>query len=86
MITISNGQSQYIALRPTSTKIFIKYADGASGTLIPQSSASQGNEIAETLPDGSTTITGSKSFTILGGGQFSVSASGVSGTITIETD
>lgn len=86
MITVTNGQSPYITLRPDKTKIFIKYAGGASGTLIPQSSARRGNEIAETLPDGSTTITGSKSFTILGGGEFSVSASGVSGTITIETD
>ena len=54
--------------------------------MIPQSSAKRGNEIAETLPNGDTEITDSTSFTILGGGEFSVSASGVSGTITIETD
>lgn len=86
MITVSNGQSEYIPLRPTSTKIFIHYADGAAGTLIPQSSARRGNEIAEALPNGDTEITDSTSFILSGGGEFSVSASGVSGTITIETD
>lgn len=86
MITVANGQSPYITLRPDKTKIFINYAGGAAGTLIPQSSVRRGNEIAETLPNGDTEITDSTSFTILGGGEFSVLASGVSGTITIETD
>ena len=86
MITVANGQSAYIPLRADKTKIFVHYAGGASGTLIPQSSVRPGNLIPETLPNGDTTITGSTSFSILGGGQFSVSASGVSGTITIETD
>ncbi len=86
MITVANGQSEYIPLRSDKTKIFVYYADGASGTLVPQSSINEGEPITEALPNGDTEITDSISFTILGGGQFSVDASGVSGTITIGTD
>lgn len=83
---ISNGQSEYISLYPTKTKIYVKYGSGATGTLTPMSGKKPGDNIPETLPNGDTTITGSTSFIVEGGGIFSFSASGVTGTITVEID
>ena len=82
---IANGQSEYLKLNRGLTKVYVYYAGGASGTLTPSVSKRQG-ELIPVEVDGAATITGSTAFIVEGDGLLSFSASGVSGSITVETD
>lgn len=82
----ATGQSGYIDLYATSTKVFIYYVGGATGTMTPQISKRQGEVIAQELPNGDTTITGSNAFVVDGPGQLSFSVASVSGTIKVEVE
>lgn len=82
---ISEGQSEYISLRPTLTKVYVLYAEGASGTLTAQVGKRKG-ELIPIEVNGAATITGSSAFIVEGEGLLSFSAESVSGTITVETD
>lgn len=81
-----NGQSEYINLYRRITNVHVYYVGGAAGTLTPQVGVRKGEVIAQTLPNGDTTITASTSFSIEGPGLLSFDASGVSGTIKIDID
>ena len=82
----ATGQSGYIDLYATSTKVFVYYVGGATGTMTPQVSKRQGEVIAQALPNGDTTITGSNAFVVDGPGQLSFSVASVSGTIKVEVE
>ena len=84
-MVISEGQSEYITLRPTSTKVYVLYAGGASGTLTAQVGKRKG-ELIPIEVNGVATITASSAFIVDGAGLLSFDADSVSGTITVETD
>ena len=84
-MTIVNGQSEYIRLNRETTKVYVYYTGGAAGTLTPSVSKRQG-ELIPIEVDGAATITGSVAFIVEGEGLLSFSASGVSGSITVEIE
>lgn len=86
MLITANGQSGYINLYSKATKVFVYYVGAAAGTLTPQVGKRQGEEISVLLPSGDATITAETAFIVDGAGLLSFSASGVSGTIKVETE
>jgi len=83
---ITEGQSEYLDLYPTATVVHVHYVGAASGTLTPQKSTKEGDEIAIPLPNGDATITASIAFIVEGPGKLSFDSSSVVGVITVTID
>ncbi|MEO1615059.1 MAG: hypothetical protein AAFV88_04365 [Planctomycetota bacterium] len=87
LVISANGQSDVFRLIQTNYKVFVKYGSGAAGALTFQTGDKEDELIAFSTPTATGTLeattTAEKVFEMTGGGFLGISASGVSGSITI---